>query len=209
MFAIYNNGSVGFRSTSDNLYNLKNIDEISETRLKPDEGFMALLNQSNNENKKSEQKALNTYKKMANIDISEPVFLAKDIMTKDCIYIDVKSTIKEAYDVLKELKIEQLPVVSFAKKILGVINKKLILNLLMEDLENNQTILSKRIEDIYLPQLITSDPMTDIRSVAKVMLDFKLHAIPIVDENDILIGIVTKTDILKAIAHNPKIQLWS
>ncbi|MEZ4694018.1 MAG: CBS domain-containing protein [Aliarcobacter sp.] len=33
----------------------------------------------------------------------------------------------------------------------------------------------------------------------KVMLDFKLHAIPIVAENDILIGIVTKTDILKAI----------
>ncbi|CAM3805937.1 CBS domain-containing protein [Arcobacter cloacae] len=209
MFAVYNNGSVGFRSTSDNLYNLKNIDEVSETRLKPDEGFMALLNQSNNENKKSEQKALNTYKKMANIDTLEPVFLVKDIMTKDCIYIDAKSTIQEAYDVLKGLKIEQLPVVSFAKKILGVINKKVILNLLMEDLENNKTILSKRIEDIYLPQLITSDPMTDIRSVAKVMLDFKLHAIPIVAENDILIGIVTKTDILKAIAHNPKLQLWS
>lgn len=209
MFAIYNNGSVGFRSTSDNLYNLSNVDSLSETRFKPDEGFMALLNQSNNENKKSEQKALNTYKKMANIDISEPVFLVKDIMTKDCIYIDAKSTIKEAYDVLKELKIEQLPVVSFAKKILGVINKKVILNLLMEDLENSKIILAKRIEDIYLPQLITSDPMTDIRSVAKVMLDFKLHAIPIVDENDILIGIVTKTDILKAIAHNPKIQLWS
>ncbi|RXJ83236.1 CBS domain-containing protein [Arcobacter cloacae] len=209
MFAIYNNGSVGFRSTSDNLYNLSNVDSLSETRFKPDEGFMALLNQSNNENKKSEQKALNTYKKMANIDISEPVFLVKDIMTKDCIYIDAKSTIKEAYDVLKELKIEQLPVVSFAKKILGVINKKVILNLLMEDLENSKIILVKRIEDIYLPQLITSDPMTDIRSVAKVMLDFKLHAIPIVDENDILIGIVTKTDILKAIAHNPKIQLWS
>jgi CBS domain-containing protein len=209
MFAIYNNGSVGFRSTSDNLYNLKNVDSLSETRLKPDEGFMALLNQSNNENKKSEQKALNTYKKMANIDTSEPVFLVKDIMTKDCIYIDVKSTIKEAYDVLKELKIEQLPVVSFAKKILGVINKKIILNLLMDDLENSETILAKRIEDIYLPQLITSDPMTDIRNIAKVMIDFKLHAIPIVLENDILIGIVTKTDILKAIAHNPKLQLWS
>ena len=209
MFAIYNNGSVGFRSTSDNLYTLSNVDSLSETRLKPDEGFMALLNQSNNENKKSEQKALNTYKKMANIDTSEPVFLVKDIMTKDCIYIDGKSTIKEAYDVLKELKIEQLPVVSFAKKILGVINKKLILNLLMEDLENSEVVLVKKIEDIYLPQLITSDPSTDIRSVAKVMLDFKLHAIPIVAENDILIGIVTKTDILKAIAHNPKIQLWS
>ena len=44
MFTIYNNGNVGFRSTADNLYELKNIDELSSARLKPDEGFFQLLN---------------------------------------------------------------------------------------------------------------------------------------------------------------------
>ena len=43
----------------------------------------------------------------------------------------------------------------------------------------------------------------------KVMKDFKLHAIPIVEENDILIGIVTKTDIIKAVSHIPQFNLWS
>ena len=51
MFAIYKNGSVGFRSTADNLYNLKNIDELSESRLKPDEGFIQLLADENKEDK--------------------------------------------------------------------------------------------------------------------------------------------------------------
>ncbi len=37
MFAIYNNGSVGFRSTADNLYELKNLDAPAEARLKPDD----------------------------------------------------------------------------------------------------------------------------------------------------------------------------
>ena len=41
------------------------------------------------------------------------------------------------------------------------------------------------------------------------MIDFKLHAVPIVEKNDILIGIVSKTDIIKAVSHIPHFQLWS
>ncbi len=210
MFAIYNNGRVGFRSTSDNLYNLKNVEEIQASRLKPDEGFVEYFTRYNaNKKQESKEEAINAYKKMANIDTSEEIYHVKDIMTKDCIYIDSKSTIQEAYDSLKEFKIEQMPIVTFGKKILGMIDKKMILNLLMEDLENPQGILNRRLEDIYLPQLLTSDPITDIRRVAKVMIDFKLHAVPIVNENDILIGIVSKTDIIKAVSHIPQFHLWS
>lgn len=37
MFAVYNNGSVGFRSTVDNLYSLKSLDAPNGVRLKPDD----------------------------------------------------------------------------------------------------------------------------------------------------------------------------
>ena len=205
MFAIYNNGTVGFRSTSDNLYNLKNVEESQAIEFKPQEGFIEDFTKHNKQN----ENALNSYKKMANIDTSEIVYQVKDIMTKDCIYIDEKSTIQDAYNVLREFKVGLMPVVSFGKKIVGTIDKKIILNLLMDDLENTKNVLERKIEDIYLPQTITSDPLTDIRKVAKVMIDFKLQAIPIVDEHDILIGIVSKTDIIKAVSHIPQFQLWS
>lgn len=209
MFAIYNNGNVDFKSTSDDLYALKNIKEIQPTSLKPNEGYFENLINQNYRNNESNKEALNSYKKMANIDTSEIVFHVKDIMTKDCIYIDSKSTIKDAYDVLKEFKIGQMPIVSFGKRIMGMIDKKMILNFLMDDIENSKHILERRIEDIYLPQLITADPNTDIRNVAKVMIDFKLHAVPIVAQNDTLIGIVSKTDIIKAVSHIQQFQLWS
>ena len=175
MFAIYNKGSVGFRSTVDNLYSLNNIENIQASRFNPDEGtiqnFDNLLNKQDKETKKE---AINMYKKMANIDTSEIIYQAKDIMTKNCIYIDEKSSVKDAYDVLKEYKVGLLPVVSFGKRIIGTIDKKIILNLLMDDLENPQNVLERKIEDIHLPQIITADPLTDIRSVSKVMIDFKL-----------------------------------
>ena len=212
MFAVYNNGSVGFRSTADNLYNLKNIDELSESRLKPDEGFIQLLADENKEDKnqkRNKDDAINLYKKMANIDTSELVYHVKDIMTKDCIYIDIQSTINDAYISLNKLDIDQIPVVSFGKKIIGMISKKMILDLLMDDIENSKYILNKKIDDIKLLEIITADPISDIRRVAKVMVDFKLDAIAIVEENDILVGIVSKTDIIKAISHLPSLQLWS
>ena len=212
MFAIYKNGSVGFRSTADNLYELKNIDELSESRLKPDEGFIQLLADENKEDKnqkRNKDDAINLYKKMANIDTSELVYHVKDIMTKDCIYIDIQSTINDAYISLNKLDIDQIPVVSFGKKIIGMISKKMILDLLMDDIENSKYILNKKIDDIKLLEIITADPISDIRRVAKVMVDFKLDAIAIVEENDILVGIVSKTDIIKAISHLPSLQLWS
>lgn len=211
MFAIYNKGSVGFRSTADNLYNLKNVDKVSEIDLKPQEGFIQDFSNAQKEQQEKgiNQLAINKYKKMANIDTSEPVYHVKDIMTQDCRTIDKSSTIEEAYEILKEEKISNLPIVSFGKKIMGLINKKVILNLMMDDIENSENIIQRKIDDIYLPELITVDPVSDIRRVAKVMVDFKLDAIPVVDEEDILLGIVSKTDIIKAISTLPRLQLWS
>ena len=208
MFPINRIETGGFGITTGNLYNVKNVNELSETKLKLDESFIQnFSNEKDRAQKKDE--ALDTYKKMVNIDTSEPVYQVKDIMTKNCIYIHIESTVNEAYESLNSLDVNQMPVVSFGKKIMGIIDKKMILNLLMDDLENSKNILEKKLEDLYLEQLITADPQTDIRKVAKVMIDFKLHAVPIVEENDILIGIVSKTDIIKAVSNIPQFQLWS
>ncbi|MCT7908184.1 CBS domain-containing protein [Arcobacter lacus] len=207
MFTIYNNGTVGFRSTSDNLYNLQNVEEADSVKFDPKEGLIQDF--SSELNKQQKQDFLDSYKKVANIDTLEPVYHIKDIMTKDVVYMDNKSTIEDVYNIIKSKKVHQIPITAFGKKIIGIVNKKVILNLLMDDIENAKEILKRKIDDIYLPEIITAEPESDVRRVVQIMLDLKLDAIPIVDENDILMGIVSKTDILKAVSHLPKLQLWS
>lgn len=214
MFAIYNNGSVGFRSTADNLYNIKNTEAPLAVDLKPNDDtmFEQLVTSKKEEKNKQNtpnKEALSTYKKMANINTSEIIYHVQDIMNTQCINIFKNQTVKNAYDALKEYKVSQIPIISDEKKIIGLINKKIILNLLIEDLENVNEILNRKLDDLYLPQVITTDPITDIRRVAKVMLDFKLDAIPVVNEDDIIVGIVSKSDIIRAVSHIPKLQLWS
>lgn len=208
MFTIYNNGSVGFRSTVDNLYELKKTESPNSVSLKPDDDdlFQEFLN---SKKQKNEQESLNIYKKVANIDTSEQIFQVKDIMTIEVEYIDKSLTINEAYEKLRNIRVNQIPIVDFGKKIIGMISKKMILNLIMDDILDIRNVLNKKIEDLYLDEIITTNPITDIRRVAKVMIDFKLDAIPVVDEDDLLVGIVSKTDIIKAVSYIPKLQLWS
>lgn len=212
MFAIYNNGSVGIRSTADNLYEIKNTEAPSKIYLKPDDDtlFEELITSNKEEQKqKPNNQAINAYKKMANIDTSDIVYHVRDIMTTKSIDININSTVMNAYDILKEYKVSQIPIITEEKRIMGLINKKMILNLLIEDLDHSKSILAKKLNELYFPDVITTDPISDIRRVAKVMINFKLDAIPVVNENHILVGIVSKTDIIKAVSHLPKLRLWS
>jgi len=207
MFAIYNNGTVGFRSTTDNLYELKSVDEIESTKFEPKDGLIQDFSKELSKNQKNE--FLNSYKKIASLDNLEPVYKIKDIMTSDVLYATTNFTIEELYHFIKEKDVSQIPITAFGKKIIGIINKKIILTLLMNNLEEIGIVLKRKIEDVYLPEVLTADPEADVRYVVKIMLDLRIDAIPIVDENDILVGIVSKTDILKAVANLPKLQLWS
>ncbi|WP_419766047.1 MAG: HPP family protein [Arcobacter sp.] len=206
MFAIYDNGSVGFRSTVDNLYDLKRVEAPNKPSLEPDESsFQDYMNEKN----EKKHHVVNAYKKIANIDTSERVYHVSEIMTRECIEISNEETLKDAYYKLKDNNINQIPVLTRERKILGLINKKIILNHIIEDGENANTVLMKKLDNIYFKELITTDPITDIRRVAKVMIDFRLDAIPVVDEVHTLVGIVSKADIIRAVATIPKLQLWS
>jgi CBS domain-containing protein len=212
MFTVYNNGSVGFRSTADNLYELKNVDQPAQSRHKPDDDIYQ--NIDNSKKKKEQQssydkEAVNAYRKMINIETNEIIYHIEDIMIKDVICINHEQTIQEAYDILKDKKVSQIPVVSFGNKIVSMISKKIILNLLVEDLDNSRLIMNKTLNSISLPDIITTDPVSDIRRVSKVMIDFKIDAIPVVDENDIVLGIISKTDIIRSVSHIPNFQFWA
>ena len=130
-------------------------------------------------------------------------------MSKKCISIDIQDTLQDAYNLIKRNNINQIPITSSGNKIVSMLYKKNILNYLMDDLNNATNIVNKPIKELKLPELITTDPISDIRRVAQVMLDFNIHAIPVVDESDILVGIVSQTDIIKAVSSIPQFQLWA
>ena len=208
MFAIYNNNGLNFRSTVDNLYSLSNIDSIAKVRNNINEGLPKDHSTKSKkrlyENGKISE-ATKIYRNIANIDTSEEIFHVKDLMTKELFVLNQNNTLQEAYNLMEQEDVGQIPILDTNKngKIVAMINQKHILNYILNDLEFVNSTLRRPLSSFDLGEVITADPITDIRRVAKVMVDFSLTAIPIVDQDDNLLGIVSRANILKAISNTP------
>jgi CBS domain-containing protein len=51
-------------------------------------------------------------------------------------------------------------------------------------------------------------PDTDIRRVARVLLDTDLPGLPVVDDEGVVTGFVSRSDILRAVVTDPPLDLW-
>ena len=113
-------------------------------------------------------------------------------MTKDVISITKDRSIQECVNLMKKHSIRHLPVVEDGK-LVGLVTegdlRQIFLASLIEDLA---------IEDVMISDPITVSPDTEIEDAAKVIFYNKIGGLPVVDEEDRLLGIITVADILAA-----------
>ena len=85
-------------------------------------------------------------------------------------------------------------------------------NLLRFMIDNKKLIKNesgKTVADAMSAPVIAADPITDVRRIAKVMLDYQQSAVPITNDQDELIGLVSRSNILQAAASDPPLSLWT
>ncbi len=213
MFAVYDKGSINAINSIENLYNTKQVTPARETDKYANKelSYEDYTSQHNENTQKQNltKQAIGKYKKNTKMDTQDIVYHVYQIIDNKCISINNLETIQDAYNLLVKQNISQLPIVNNNNTIIGMIDKKYILNLLMENLNNPTSILNQQLNQIDLPKTITTNPITDIRRIAKVMIDLDIHAMPVVDDSGILVGIVSQTDIIKAVSSIPNLQLWA
>ena len=208
MFAMYDDDGLNFRSTIDNLYTVHEI--APSKRIKND------TKENKNSSKfdtfykgKINQEAKDKYKQIANLDTRVEIFHVEQIMSHTAVIISDTKSISECYDMMQENEVQQLLIqADNFNHLKGMVTKHDILNYFMENVEN-RNILNTPISEIAKNKIITTDPISDIRRVAKVMIDFNLNAIPVVDGEENILGVVTRHDIVDAVSNIPHLQIWA
>jgi CBS-domain-containing membrane protein len=135
----------------------------------------------------------------------------KDLMTGDVIYINKDTDIHEAARVLSENRISGLPVVDEEKHVIGIVTEADILN--STGMKKNHTFKDilkhlfgepypksrngSNVKDMMTSQVITTTPETDIKEVARILDENRIKRLPVVDENNKLIGIISRANIVK------------
>jgi len=107
----------------------------------------------------------------------------------DPIYIAPKKTVGDADVLMGEYKISGVPVVDDNMKLLGIITNRDMRFI---------TDMSETIEDVMTKApLVTAKAGTTLEEASKILQEHKIEKLPIVDENDILQGLITIKDIEK------------
>ncbi len=126
---------------------------------------------------------------------------AGDVMTPDPVTIRDTRTVGEASRILDQLAIRHLPVIDAEGEVVGMISDRDLRGALSaadEDFAPSVPPPSTRVVDVMTTDVIIADTEDELIAIAQLMIDARVGAVPIVDRDDHLVGIVSYIDILRA-----------
>lgn len=118
--------------------------------------------------------------------------IASDIMTRKVATIHPGASVQEAAQLLDQKRISGAPVVDPDGKIIGIITEADIISKVDRE--------GLRVVDIMSHDVIAVDEETPVNEIAALLTERKIKRVPVV-ENGKLVGIVSRADIVHAVAE--------
>lgn len=219
MFAIYNINGCRFRDT------LENLRKVQKTQNSPggqfqanitDDETTAIANVSNTNTAgvnpagvSISSSAQQAYRDTLQINQREQIHHAHQLMSHPVSTIQMDMDILTARQILKQKGFQQMPVLDSKNRLVGMLSIENLLHFIIIDGSQMQYLKGKRVQDAMSQEVITADPVSDIRRLARAMREHRLQSLPIVDQQDNLVGIVSRSDILRAVTNEPPLNMWS
>ncbi len=124
-------------------------------------------------------------------DYVEPVLRAKDIMSKPVRTVFVSDTIDHVNKLMETTGHSSFPIVD-ENKVVGIVTKKAV------DKALNHHLGKRPVKSIMTSRLITAKETDPVKKIKELMIKNGIGRVPIFDENNILVGIITRSDIIRA-----------
>ncbi len=130
--------------------------------------------------------------------------LVKNWMSKEVITVDVDDSMQKAIYILQEQNIKMLPVMEKGE-IVGIITDRDLKKASPSDattLDMHELLflISKiKIRDLMKKSVYTVQPNCTVEEAAAILLEKKISGLPVVDENNRLLGTITRSDLFRVI----------
>jgi IMP dehydrogenase len=115
---------------------------------------------------------------------------AENGMIYDPITIKKDRTVSDALSLMKEFKIGGIPVVNDKHELIGIVTNR--------DLRFEHDMNRPIAEVMTSENIITTSQDTDLKQAADILQNYKIEKLPVVDDKNHLIGLITYKDITKA-----------
>lgn len=110
-------------------------------------------------------------------------------MIQDPVTLSVDSTVSDALALMKENKIGGIPVVSKDNILEGIVTNR--------DLRFEK-VMNRPVKEVMTKdKIITAKKGTDLKKAEEILQEYKIEKLPVVDDSNKLVGLITYKDIIK------------
>jgi acetoin utilization protein AcuB len=133
--------------------------------------------------------------------------LVQGWMTTTVSTVEPETSMMKASIIMKEKKIRCLPVVNEKGELVGIVSDRDLRDAApskattLDVYELNYLLSSMKIKDIMTKDLVVARPEETVEFAAILMLENKISSLPVINDKDMLVGIITQTDIFKVLIN--------
>jgi acetoin utilization protein AcuB len=131
---------------------------------------------------------------------------ARDLMTENPVVVRATATLGEAARMLQAQDIRHLPVVNADDELVGMLSDRdlraLMIPVLVDDewIGNIRSTLDTRVANVMSGGVLSVTLDADAAEIVDLMLDHSIGAVPVVDADGRLAGIVSYVDLLRELS---------
>jgi CBS domain-containing protein len=130
--------------------------------------------------------------------------LAKDIMSTNLITLTERATIEEALKILINARVTGVPIVNSADgKMMGVLSEFDIIRQIGSRKSPSSKFFQKPIRFTKKARYIYTT--TPLHEIIQLFVDFKYRRLPVVDEQERLVGVITRRDLMRIFFYRAKL----
>jgi len=120
-----------------------------------------------------------------------------DQMNTHPVTFTAEMTLEAAVELLTDAGQLGGPVIDKNKKVVGFLSEQDCLQRMLLSSYHDQ--VSAHVRDVMRTEVLTVKPYTGIIDLAQQMLGAKPKIYPVIDDNGVLVGVISRTDVLRAI----------
>jgi CBS domain-containing protein len=133
----------------------------------------------------------------------ELTMIAADVMTENPRTIGSNDTIAQAIDALQAMDVRHLPVVDEEGELVGMLSDRDLgpmMRTYVEGAEAERMVLPlsrTRVAQVMSSDVVSVDVDDDVTDVVETMLEQRVGAVPVVDGEGAVVGIISYVDVLR------------
>lgn len=126
---------------------------------------------------------------------------ASQIMTAPVVVLRTNQTLIEARNLFRDRRFRHVPVLSAEERLVGIVSERDVLHHAADP-------AGTQVGQLMTQNVLVASPDTEIRDIAAVLFERRIGAMPIMAEDEALVGIITRSDILRTLVNRAPLELW-